>query len=131
MKTNKMINQLLAFEDEYNELEKKYERLLNQSSPEQVTMSRMETHLVELGKRNLFDSVLEKYGYRTSMSYDKDGADKTFEEWYKEAFKENKVPSFISVEEAKEYLLPMFQEKYKELCKEAQLEYARSCKGEE
>jgi len=131
MKVNKMINQLLAYEDEYNELGKKYENLLRQSKPEEVTMSRMETHLLELGKQKLFEAVYKSYGYRVSISYDEDGANQTFEEWVKEAFETDKVPTFISVEEAKEYLLPMFHEKYKELCKDAQLEYARSCKGEE
>ena len=129
MKVNKIINQLLAFEDEYRELEKKYEILWRQSKPEEVTMSKLETHMLELGKRALFKDI--HYRYREDIYYDKDGVDKTFEEWYKEVFQKDKVPTFLSVEEAREYLLPMFQERYKELCKDAQLEYARSCKGEE
>lgn len=125
MKTTQIINQLLKIEDDYIKLEQENTLLkmaLNNSDKPKASI--ILEKLVSMGKEKLFRDVY--IDYRSSLSYDESGADKTFEEWLDSSFYAQKCPENLSLVELKEVVWEKFEEEYARLLKLAQLEYARS-----
>lgn len=125
MKTTQMINQLLKFEDDYTKLEQENALLkMALNTQDKPKASIILEKLVDMGREKLFRDVYQDY--RSSLSYDESGVDKTFEEWLEKSFYSHKCPENLSLVELKEVVLEKFEEEYTRLLKLAQLEYARS-----